>query len=81
MHYDYIPSGICATKIEFDIEEGKVKNVKYTGGCNGNLKAIGALVEGKSKEKIIELLKGITCGHKNTSCSDQLAKALASIEE
>lgn len=76
MHYTYKPTGVCSTSIEFDIEDGIVKNVKYTGGCNGNLKAIAALVEGQPKERIIELLRGITCGYKNTSCSDQLAKAL-----
>ena len=76
MHYEYSPKGVCSTKIEFDVEDGKVKNVKYTGGCNGNLKAIAALVEGQPKEKVIELLKGIKCGFKDTSCGDQLARAL-----
>lgn len=81
MHYQYKPSGVCSTKIEFDVEDGIVKNVKYTGGCNGNLKAIAALVEGQTKEHIIELLKGIQCGYRGTSCSDQLAKALEEIKE
>ena len=81
MHYTYKPSGVCSSEIEFDIEDGKVKNVKYTGGCNGNLKALSALVEGETKEKIISKLKGITCGRKGTSCSDQLAKALEEIKE
>lgn len=80
MHYEYKPSGVCSTKIEFDIEDGKVKNVKYTGGCNGNLKALATLVEGESREKIVSKLKGITCGHKGTSCSDQLARALEEIK-
>ena len=80
MHYTYQPSGVCSTKIEFDVENGIVKNVKYTGGCNGNLKAISALVEGLPKEKVIQLLRGITCGYKNTSCSDQLAQALEKVE-
>ena len=80
MHYEYITNGVCSTKIEFDIEDNIVKNVKYTGGCNGNLKALAALVEGQKKENIISRLKGITCGHKNTSCSDQLAKALEEIK-
>lgn len=81
MHYQYKPSGVCSTNIEFDVEDGIVKNVKYTGGCNGNLKAIAALVEGQPKERIIELLKGIQCGYRGTSCSDQLAKALEEVKE
>lgn len=76
MHYQYKPKGVCSTNIEFDIEDGIVKNVKYTGGCNGNLKAVAALVEGQTKENVIKRLKGIQCGNKGTSCSDQLAKAL-----
>ena len=79
MHYNYKPSGVCSTNIEFDVEDGVVKNVKYTGGCNGNLKAVSALVEGQKVEKIISLLRGITCGHKGTSCSDQLARALEEV--
>mgnify|MGYP003291176120 CR=1 FL=1 len=80
MHYEYSPKGVCSTKIEFDVEDGKVKNVKYTGGCNGNLKALAALVEGETKDKIISRLRGITCGYKGTSCSDQLARALEEIK-
>ena len=76
MEYTYKTSGTCASKIDFDLEDGLVKNVRFTGGCNGNLKAIAALVEGEPKEKVIKILKGIKCGLKNTSCSDQLAKAL-----
>ena len=81
MHYTYRPNGVCSSNIEFDVEDGIVKNVKYTGGCSGNLKAISALVEGLPKDKVISILKGITCGMKGTSCSDQLAKALEKIEE
>ena len=76
MEYTYKTNGTCSTKIEFDIEDGIVRNVRFTGGCNGNLKAISALVEGQPKEKVIKLLKGITCGFKGTSCGDQLARAL-----
>ena len=76
MEYTYKTNGTCSTKIEFDIEDGIVRNVRFTGGCNGNLKAISALVEGQPKEKVIKLLKGITCGLKGTSCGDQLARAL-----
>lgn len=80
MGYTYRTSGTCASKIEFDVENGLVRNVKFTGGCNGNLKAIAALVEGQPKDKVISLLKGIKCGFKDTSCSDQLAKALEEVE-
>ncbi len=76
MAYTYITKGTCSRQIDFDVENGKVKNVKYTGGCNGNLKGIGALVEGMGVDEAIERLKGIKCGPKNTSCPDQLATAL-----
>lgn len=78
----YKTSGVCSSQIEFDIEEinGKkyVKNVKYLGGCNGNLKGISSLVDGMPVEDVIKRLEGTTCGYKNTSCPDQLAKALKS---
>ncbi len=76
MKYEYITKGVCARKITFDIEDGIVKNVEFFGGCNGNLKAIGKLVEGKNATEINEILAGNTCGFKNTSCADQLAKAV-----
>lgn len=63
--------------IQFDLEDGIVKNVAFTNGCNGNLKAIAKLVEGMPKEKVISLLRGNTCGMKKTSCADQLAIALS----
>ena len=59
-----------------DIEEGLLKNVDFTGGCDGNLKVISKLVEGMKAEEVIEKCKGITCGYKDTSCGDQLAKAI-----
>lgn len=75
--YEYRTRGTCATKINFDIDsEGKVHNVSFERGCNGNLKAISKLVEGMDAKKVIEILEGNTCGYKNTSCADQLAKAL-----
>lgn len=80
MHYNYKTNGVCSKNIEFDIEDGFVKNVRYTGGCNGNLKAVSALVEGLPKEKVISILRGITCGAKGTSCGDQLARALEEIK-
>ena len=77
MKFEYEPQGVCSRLIEFDLQEdGTVKDVKYTGGCNGNLKAIGTLVDGMQADKVIELLKGNTCGLKGTSCADQLTKAL-----
>ena len=75
-HIHYITSGTCSKAIDFDIEEGRVYNVSFTGGCNGNLKAISKLVEGMESEKLVNILRGNTCGFKGTSCADQLAKAV-----
>lgn len=72
----YTTQGTCARKISFEIEDGKIHNVDFLGGCNGNLKGIAALVEGKPVEEVIQTLKGITCEPKPTSCPDQLATAL-----
>ena len=76
MQYSYQTSGTCSREILFEIEDGKLKNVQFIGGCNGNLKGIGALVEGMDVDQVITRLEGTTCGAKNTSCPDQLAKAL-----
>ena len=76
MDYKYKTRGTCAREISFELENGIVKNVSFFGGCNGNLKGIAALVEGKKAEEIIPLIKGIKCGFKPTSCPDQLAMAL-----
>ena len=76
MSYEYRTQVTCSSKIAFDLENGTVKNVKFTGGCNGNLKGISSLVEGMKAEDAIERLKGIRCGFKSTSCPDQLARAL-----
>ena len=76
MQYEYKTKGTCSQKIFFDIEDGKVKNVLFLGGCNGNLKGIGALVEGMNVDDVIARLEGTKCGMKSTSCPDQLAKAL-----
>ena len=81
MHYTYKTKGTCSTQIEFDIENDKVHNVKYTGGCNGNLKAVSSLVEGQDIDTVINKLQGITCNFKKTSCGDQLAQALIKIKE
>ncbi len=72
----YATQGTCSRFIDFDLEDGIVKNVVFTGGCNGNLKGIAALVEGMDANEAIKRLSGITCGFKPTSCPDQLAKAL-----
>ena len=76
MKFEYTTKGVCARKITFDVENGIISNVEFAGGCNGNLKAISKLVEGKTAKEISELLIGNTCGMKNTSCADQLAKAV-----
>ena len=76
MQYEYTTKGTCSRQIIFEIEDGKVKNVQYIGGCNGNLKGISKLVEGMEVAEVITRLEGTTCGMKNTSCPDQLAQAL-----
>lgn len=76
MQYQYKTKGTCSQHILFEVEEGKVKNVQFLGGCNGNLKGIGSLVEGMDVEEVISRLEGTTCGSKATSCPDQLAQAL-----
>lgn len=75
-HITFSPRGVCAMKIDFDIEDGKLHNVKFIGGCNGNLKAIGKLVEGKDAKEVAEILRGNDCNMKGTSCADQLARAI-----
>lgn len=82
MTYRYKTSGVCSTQIVIDIDEENktIKNVSFTGGCNGNLQGISTLVRGESIDKVIEKLKGIKCGFKRTSCPDQLACALEQIK-
>ena len=73
----YKTKGTCSSTINFSIDDdGRLRDVQFTGGCNGNLKAIGKLVEGKPAGEIADLLEGNTCGFKTTSCADQLAKAI-----
>lgn len=81
MKYDFSPKGVCARRLEFELDGDIVKNVQFMGGCNGNLKALAVLTEGMTVDQVCERLKGITCGLKNTSCSDQLAQALAKAQE
>ena len=76
MQYTYKTSGTCSQQIIFDIEDGKVHNLHFLGGCNGNLQGIGKLVEGMNVEDVIARVEGISCGGRPTSCPDQLAKAL-----
>ena len=77
MAYSYKPQGVCARGISFDIEDNTVKNSKFSGGCSGNTQGVAALAEGMDANELIERLAGIRCGFKNTSCPDQLAKAVA----
>ena len=75
--YAYTPSGVCSRKIYFKLDdEKKIHELAFEGGCNGNLKAIGRLVEGKDASEIADILKGNQCGMRGTSCADQLSKAL-----
>ncbi|MFT3985264.1 MAG: TIGR03905 family TSCPD domain-containing protein [Lachnospiraceae bacterium] len=75
----YKPSGVCSKEIQIELCGDRIKEVCFVGGCNGNLKGIGVLVEGMKTQDAIEKLKGITCGTRQTSCPDQLAKALESL--
>lgn len=74
--YTYKTRGTCSRQISFDLEDGKVKNVAFVGGCNGNLQGVSALVEGMEAKKVISLLENIDCNGKGTSCPAQLANAL-----
>lgn len=77
----YRPQGVCSNAIDIEVEDGIIKYVAFTGGCNGNLQGISSLVTGMKIEDAIGKLKGIKCGFKNTSCPDQLACALTQIAE
>lgn len=77
MNFSYKTKGTCSSQIEFELlDDNTVSSVRFSGGCNGNLKAISKLVEGLSADKVIELLSGNTCGLRPTSCADQLARAV-----
>ena len=75
-NYEYSPKGVCSRRVTFDIDEGKLYNVHFEGGCNGNLKAIGKLVEGRDAAEVKDILKGNQCGPRQTSCADQFAQAI-----
>lgn len=83
MTFTYTPHGVCSRQIVIEIDENTntINSVSFTGGCNGNLQGIAALVKGKKPEEIITALKGIDCNFKGTSCPDQLARALEEVEE
>ena len=79
MIYTFRPKGVCPSQIQFDVTDGVVSDIRFTGGCNGNLKAISKLLDGMPVSEVVEKLQGNTCGNKATSCSDQLATALSQV--
>lgn len=81
MQFEYKTKGTCSQMIYFDIVDGKIHNVSYLGGCNGNLQGVSKLVEGMDIDEVISRLEGIHCGSKPTSCPDQLATALKQAKE
>ena len=80
--FDYKPQGVCARNIHLDLSDdgNKVMGVEFTGGCDGNLKAISKLIEGKPVDWVVSVLEGNTCGRRTTSCADQLTQALKAAE-
>ncbi len=76
MGFEYKTQGVCASKIEFELEGDIVKNIRFIGGCNGNTQGVAQLANGRKVDEVISLLSGIRCGFKATSCPDQLARAL-----
>lgn len=76
MEYTYKTRGVCSKMISFEINDGKVENIRFTGGCSGNTQGVAALAEGMKVEDVITRLSGIRCGFKGTSCPDQLATAV-----
>ena len=79
MKHTYYPKGVCPMQLDFDLDGDVVTNIQFQGGCNGNLKGIGRLVEGLPVDEVISRLEGIPCGMKSTSCPDQLATALKKV--
>ena len=76
MKCSYETSGTCSIRIDFELTDGKVHGLSFEKGCNGNLKAIGILAEGMDAAELVRKLKGLKCGAKDTSCADQLARAV-----
>jgi uncharacterized protein (TIGR03905 family) len=81
MHFEYKTRGTCSSRILFDIEDGRLRNLEFIGGCNGNLQGLGRLTEGMDVDEVISKLQGIRCGMKQTSCPDQLSRALIQAKE
>lgn len=79
MKIEYTPVGTCSRLVEIEVNDGVVVDLHVTGGCHGNLQGIAALCRGRRVEDVAGALRGIRCGHKATSCPDQIAKALDSI--
>jgi len=80
MKYSYRPKGVCSMEIQLDVENDIINDVKFIGGCNGNTQGVAALCKGRTTDEVINLLSGINCGGRGTSCPDQLAKALKEIK-
>lgn len=76
MQYEYKTSGVCASKILFEVNDGVVSNIRFIGGCSGNTQGVSLLADGMPVDEVIRRLRGVRCGMKATSCPDQLAKAL-----
>ncbi len=76
MAFTYRTKGVCSRQISFDIQDGRIVNIRFDGGCNGNTQGIASLAEGMTMEEIVTRLEGIRCGFKGTSCPDQLAQAV-----
>jgi uncharacterized protein (TIGR03905 family) len=80
MKHTYVTQGTCSKEIVVDVEDGVVRDVEFYGGCNGNLQGISSLVRGMKVDEVLSRLEGIRCGYRNTSCPDQLCKALREIQ-
>lgn len=74
--FEYYTTGTCSKKITFEIEDNKLKNLQFQGGCDGNLKALSKLLEGMPVDEVVEKLQNIQCKNRGTSCADQLTKAI-----
>ena len=81
MQYSYRPKGVCSQQMDIEVEDGRVKALSVLGGCSGNLQGIARLVEGMEVEEVIRRLEGLRCGFKDSSCPDQLARALKAMLE
>ena len=81
MTYHYRPQGVCSRAIDIEVEDGVVKSVRFTGGCNGNTQGVSRLVANRPVDEVIGLLSGISCNGRPTSCPDQLARALQEMKK